>query len=248
MPRSARIVVSNCPHYIIQRGHNRSRIYFENEDYHYYLNDLYEIKQQLDIKLYAYCLMPEHIQLILDPGNHPENLGILMKRVSARHTRRININQRRTGSLWDSRYKSSPIQAENYFLSCCRYLEYTPVQENLAQSPQEYQWSSHAHRTKKHIDKLVDAFPENILSAKALQQVNDFYLNKITQPISKPEMAFIHQARSRGQAIGDNDFITSVEMNIDHPFKRRSPGRPKGKINSTKSLNTLNAAFVTNDQ
>ena len=100
MPRKARVVVPNTPHHIIQRGHNKQVVFVERQDYHYYLQNLREWKEKLGCKLYAYCLMTNHIHLIVDPGEDIDNLALLMKRVTARQTRLVNYLEKRTGSLW----------------------------------------------------------------------------------------------------------------------------------------------------
>ena len=123
MPRCARLVLPNCPHHIIQRGHNRQVVFVGDDDYLYYLDNLQEWKSELECKVYAYCLMTNHVHLVIDPGDAPENLALLMKRVAGRQTCYVNKLEKRSGSLWEGRYKSSPINANEYLLACCRYVE-----------------------------------------------------------------------------------------------------------------------------
>ena len=149
MPRKARIVLANCPHHIIQRGHNRAAVFAEDRDYLYYLENLSEWKSQLGCRVYSYCLMTNHIHLIIDPGDHPANLGLLMKRVTARQTRFVNQLERRSGSLWEGRYKSSPIETDSYLLACCRYIELNPVRAMMVLSAQHYRWSSYRAKIGK---------------------------------------------------------------------------------------------------
>ena len=79
MPRWRRIIVPNCPHHIVQRGHDRKAVFVCDEDYLHYLNTLAETKQELGVAVYAYCLMTNHVHLIVDPLEQPENLSALMK-------------------------------------------------------------------------------------------------------------------------------------------------------------------------
>ncbi len=90
MPRQPRLVILNCPHHIIQRGHNRQVVFVEDGDYLYYLDNLREWKTELGCKIYTYCLMTNHVHLIIDPGERIKNLGLLMKRVAGRQTRYVN--------------------------------------------------------------------------------------------------------------------------------------------------------------
>ena len=90
MPRTARLVIPNHPHHIIHRGHNRQPVFMSDDDYRYYLDNLLEWKTKLQCRLYAYCLMTNHVHLILDPGENEANLAKLMKRVAGRQTRYVN--------------------------------------------------------------------------------------------------------------------------------------------------------------
>ena len=87
MPRTGRIVLANYPHHIVQRGHNRQVVFAEPADFQRYLSDLRELKEALGIKVYAYCLMTNHVHLLLAPGDATSNLGQLMKAVAGRMTR-----------------------------------------------------------------------------------------------------------------------------------------------------------------
>jgi len=99
MPRMARIVVPNTPHHIVQRGHNKQVVFVSEDDYQYYLENLVEWKEQLQCEVYAWCLMTNHIHLIINPGEEVDNLGRLMKRLAGKQTRYVNRVEQRTGSL-----------------------------------------------------------------------------------------------------------------------------------------------------
>jgi len=86
--------------------------------------------------------MTNHVHLIIDPGDNEKNLGLLMKRVAGRQTRYINKLEKRSGSLWEGRYKSSPINANEYLLACCRYIELNPLRAGIVEDPAQYRWSS----------------------------------------------------------------------------------------------------------
>lgn len=122
MPRKARVLVPQCPHHIVQRGHNRKAVFIADEDYQYYLQNLKEWKSELNIKLYAWCLMTNHIHLIVEPLNKAMGLSLLMKQINGRQSVYVNKLEQRSGSLWEGRYKASPIQRDTYLLSCLRYV------------------------------------------------------------------------------------------------------------------------------
>ncbi len=117
MPRKERLILVGYPHHIVQRGHDRNVVFAEQEDYLYYLTNLLECKQALGIDMYAYCLMTNHVHLLLQPNERGRSLSALMKVVAARQTRYRNRLERRTGTLWESRYKSSPVDSNGYLLA-----------------------------------------------------------------------------------------------------------------------------------
>ena len=120
MPRKVRILILNCPHHIVQRRHNRQTVFVEDEDGHYYLENLREWKDELEIKLYGWCLLTNHIQLILETSDDLKSIPALMKRINVRQSAYVNKLEGRSGSLWEGRYKASPIQRDAYLLSCLR--------------------------------------------------------------------------------------------------------------------------------
>ena len=142
MPRIGRVVVPNMPHHVVQRGHNRKAVFVDDADYSYYLDTLRSWTQQLRVKVYAWCLMTNHIHLLLDPGDDIKSIGLLMKRLAGRQTRFVNKQENRTGSLWDGRYKMSIVDSDEYFLQCCRYIEVNPVKAKIVMRSVDYRWSS----------------------------------------------------------------------------------------------------------
>jgi len=90
MPRKARVLLPNCPHHIVQRGHNRQVVFLADEDYQFYLDNLAEWKERLGIKLYAWCLMTNHIHLVLVPGEDAGTVSLLMKRLAGRQAVFVN--------------------------------------------------------------------------------------------------------------------------------------------------------------
>jgi putative transposase len=108
MSRRGRVIAPGYPHHIVQRGHNRQNVFFTEEDRSSYLATLAEFREKLGIQVYAYCLMTNHVHLIVNPGSDAATLSLLMKRLAGRHTRRLNQLKRRTGTSWEGRFKCSP--------------------------------------------------------------------------------------------------------------------------------------------
>ncbi len=96
MPRKARILVPNCPHHIIQRGHNRNAVFVSDDDYQFYLDNLLEWIQKLNINVHAYCLMTNHIHLVLEPSDKADTISLLMRRLAGRQSAYVNKLEKRT--------------------------------------------------------------------------------------------------------------------------------------------------------
>ena len=135
MPRTGRVLLPNHAHHIVQRGHNRQIVFSESHDFLYYLDTLCEWKDAYHVMVFAYCLMTNHVHLVLEPPEDVAVLGCLIKRLAGRQTRYVNRLEGRRGTLWEGRYKSSPIQTESYLLACCRYVELNPVRARMVAYP-----------------------------------------------------------------------------------------------------------------
>lgn len=226
MPRTGRLVIPNHPHHIIHRGHNRQPVFLSDDDYLYYLNNLTEWKTKLRCRLYAYCLMADHVHLILDPGENVGNLALLMKRIAGRQTRYVNKMEKRTGTLWEGRYKSSPVSVEDYLLACCRYVELNPVRAGLVEHPVSYRWSSYSEKTGGY-GNMVDADPVYLAlcdePGKREMKYGEWVLSAI--PEGEPEL--IRAAVRRGQLTGSQKFFDQVAERLGRRVESRKPGRPE---------------------
>ena len=229
MPRKARIVLANCPHHIIQRGHNRAGVFAEDGDYHYYLENLSEWKTRLGCYVYSFCLMTNHIHLIVDPGDNPDNLGLLMKRVAGRQTRLVNRLARRTGSLWEGRYKSSPIETDRYLLACSRYVELNPVRARMVASPNQYCWSSYCAKVGERMLSWLDRDPCYLALGNTDPERQTRYRSWVASDIPETEAPLIRQAVQRGQLTGSSRFISAIEARIGRRVESRGRGRPSKK-------------------
>ncbi len=142
MPRRPRIHIDNLPLHIVQRGHNREACFFCDTDYQAYLHWLGEAVKEESCALHAYCLMTNHIHLLVTP-EHAKSIPSLIIALGRKYVQYINKTYHRTGTLWDSRYKSSLVQEETYLLACQRYIELNPVRASIVKEPALYRWSSY---------------------------------------------------------------------------------------------------------
>ncbi|WP_227538194.1 transposase [Marinobacter vulgaris] len=129
-----------------QRGHNRQPVFVERRDFKYYLENLQEWKQVYGVELYSYCLMTNHIHLVVQASDNVTAIPQLMKRLAGRQTGFVNALESRSGSFWEGRYKISAIDTDAYLLACCRYVELNPVKAGMVEKAEQYEWSSYPAR------------------------------------------------------------------------------------------------------
>ena len=145
MPRLTRITYQNAYYHIITRGNQKQLVFSDRSDYEKYLSILQRYKKQAGFKLYAYCLMPNHVHLILKIVE-PTILSKTMKRINLSYTLYFNFKYKKVGHLWQDRFKSKIINSENYVLDCINYIENNPVRASIAPKATDYIWSSYNSR------------------------------------------------------------------------------------------------------
>ena len=227
MPRSARIVLPHTPHHIVQRGHNRQTVFVSDDDYNYYRENLIDFKREFGCKIYAYCLMTNHVHLIVDPGKNPESLALLMKRLAGRQTRYVNKLEDRSGSLWEGRYKSSVISTKEYLPACCRYIELNPLRAGMVTDPAQYKWSSYGVKVLGERDKVID-FPSFYMSmGETAEQRQKSYKEYVLGTVPDYEIKLIREALQRGQLTGSDRFRKEIETKLGVRISNKKQGRPK---------------------
>jgi putative transposase len=226
MPRLGRLIIANYPHHVIHRGHNRKPVFISDDGYRYYLMNLAEVKKELGCRLYAYCLMTNHVHLIVDPGENLESLAVPIKKVAARQTRYVNRLEKRSGTIWEGRYRSSPICKDTYLLACSRYIEMNPVRANIVAEPGDYLWSSFREKTQGLIE-VIDLDQGYISLGADDETRRKLYHEWVMSSVPEGELQRIHEAAQRGHLTGDERFQQIVAERIGLRLDFRKPGRPK---------------------
>lgn len=227
MPRKARVLVPHCPHHIVQRDHNRQVVFLADEDYQFYLDNLAEWKVRLGIKLYAWCLMTNHIHLVLEPGEDAGTVSLLMKRLAGRQAAFVNKQERRSGALWEGRFKASPVQRDAYLLACCRYVEMNPVRASMVAGPRQYRWSSYRERMGLADRGLLDRDASYLGLANDEAQRRERYQTYVRQGASDQEIELLRSACARNQLTGNQRFVDEIERRIGQRIECRGRGKPK---------------------
>lgn len=174
MPRQARIKSSTGIYHIMMRGINRQNIFHDNDDYGRFLDTLFRFKTKCGYKIYAYCLMKNHIHLLLHVEQEP--LEKTMRRICASYVRWYNTKYQRVGYLFQDRFKSEVVEDESYFLTVFRYIHQNPLKAGYVNKIDEYPWSSwhEYHKTPRIVCKsyVLNIFNDD--NAKAFDSLHKF--------------------------------------------------------------------------
>ena len=140
MPRSARLKSASDIYHVILRGINRQRIFEDDDDYRKFLSVLYKYRDECGFTVHAWCLMPNHVHLLMQEGREP--LGIVFRRIGASYVYWYNLKYKRVGHLFQDRFRSEAVEDDAYFLTVVRYIHLNPVKAGLCDDPADYRYSS----------------------------------------------------------------------------------------------------------
>jgi putative transposase len=141
MARLTRICLPEVPRHIIQRGNNRQACFGSEEDFAAYAHWLGEYSHRFHVAIHAWVFMTNHVHLLVTP-NTEDGVSRLMHTLGRKYVRHFNFTYRRSGTLWEGRFKSCVVEAESYLLTCQRYIELNPVRTGMVDEPGQYKWSS----------------------------------------------------------------------------------------------------------
>lgn len=221
MARYARIIVPDAPHHVTQRGNRREPLFFEDGDQDVYRDLLAEQAAKYRVAVWAYCLMPNHVHLILAPCDKT-GLGRAVGETHRRYTNFINARGRWSGHLFQSRF-SSVVMDEAHLISAVRYVSLNPVRARLVGQAQDWPWSSVRAHLAGEDDQLVSVRP-------VLDRVG-WFADLLSSDPDDAAFQVLRAAEGSGRPLGNADFIAGLERLLGRPIARRAPGRkPKETI------------------
>lgn len=154
MPRRPRLDLPGIPQHIVQRGNDRQPCFFQEVDYVRYLQELRELALRQHCTVHAYALMTNHVHLLLTPTEVGQ-VAALMQTLGRRYVRYVKDRYHRTGTPWEGRYKSCPMDRESYLLCCYRYIELNPVRARMVERPDNYRWSIHGASASTYPPEVI---------------------------------------------------------------------------------------------
>ena len=217
------------PLHIVQRGHNREACFFGDDDYTTYRHWLGEALKATGCQLHAYVQMTNHVHLLLTPPE-PEAVSRLAISLGRRYVQYINKTYRRTGTLWDSRYKSSLVHADAYLLLCQRYIELNPVRAAMVDDPAHYRWSSYRSNGLGQADPLLT--PHALYAGLGQDEAERLaaYRALFRSELDTEAISDIRMALNQGQPLGNARFIDSIERITGQRREIKPRGRPRKPV------------------
>lgn len=220
MPRLARIVCAGVAHHVTQRGNRRCRVFFRDAHRFAYLSWLQEYSAMHSIEVLAYCLMPNHVHLVLVPAT-ADGLQRMMKPLHMRYAQRVNRDRGWHGHLWQGRYFSSALD-ETYLWAAIRYVERNPVRARLVARAEDFPWSSARGHCGLARDPLL-----NMLSPlqRRLAGIGD-WPGWLRERDADESLEVLRTHADRSLPCGATDFIESLEQGAGRSLRCRPRGRP----------------------
>ncbi len=223
MARKPRIVVAGQPLHVIQRGNDRQAVFYADEDYQHYLDDLNTASQQHGCQIHAYVLMTNHVHLLITPTAE-DSASRMMQTLGRRYVRYINTEYRRTGTLWEGRFKSALIDSEQYLLTCSRYIELNPVRANLVATPEQYRWSSFAHNALGRKDNLIQC--HEVYRQLGMNDATrcSAYRPLFDAHIGLTQINQIRRGTETNDLVGSDKFRQEIEMMLNRKLSKCKHG------------------------
>ena len=226
MPRRARLRLAGLPLHIIQRGNNRTACFFGDEDYLLYLRHLEELSCKFRCAIHAYALMTNHVHLLLTPVQ-AESASLLMKHLGQRYVQYVNRTYRRSGTMWEGRFRSSIVEDEGYLLRCHRYIELNPVRAGMVTHPRDYRWSSYRSNGEGRLLPLLTPHENYLALGSTKGERLAAYRALFRGELSSEEVTEIRSATNGGFVLGGDRFKAEVAAMLGRRVDRGRSGRPK---------------------
>ena len=225
MPRKPRFYLPYVPIHIVQRGHSREPVFFEDQDYATYAHWLKKGSEKYRVAIHAFVLMTNHVHLLVTPEKG-RDVSLFMQYVGRRYVPYINYKYGKSGSLWEGRYKASLVQENSYFLMVMRYIELNPVRASMVEMPGHYRWSSFCHNigTKKISFLSSHAIYQGLGACEEARQKAYQFLFKAH--IDEANLKRIRESWQTGTPLGNDWFREKVEHQLQCKVGLARRGRP----------------------
>ena len=228
MPRLPRIDAPGVAQHVIQRGNNRQLCFGDDQDIAAYANWLREYGIKYKIDIHAWVFMTNHVHLLMTAK---EELGILklMQSLGRKYVQYYNYKYKRSGTLWEGRFRSCLVESEQYVLTCYRYIELNPVRAFMVEDPKEYRWSSYGVNAIGRSSSFCTHHPSYLAlgatKSVRLKQYRALFHDRLHPKILND----IREVTQKGLILGTDSFKQQMEELLERRVNHRPRGRPRKK-------------------
>ena len=226
MPGKDRLLLAGHPHHLVRKSRDQQPVFLDEADYTYCIGQIRELSKEYKLAIHAYCLLPNGLHIVATPLEDPANLSTFMKALSCRTSlRRKHLHGR--NSVWEVRYRSSPVEPGQWLLACMCYVERLPVRHGLASSAYHYHRSSYRMRLGKTDQYWLDDPEEYARLGDTIQERAEAYRVYMSNGLDAKEEKMIDTAVKRCKLTGSIRFVKEVYRQYGVIGINRGPGRPR---------------------
>jgi len=226
MARLPRYFVKGIPLHIILRGNNREPIFGNDEDCQFFKEVLLDAAKRHALAIHAYVFMTNHIHLLASPVTE-QSVPKTLQSVGRRYVQYFNFRYKRTGTLWEGRYRATVVEAEHYLFECMRYIELNPVRAGMVGHPRDYAWSSYRANAEGKVDHLVNSHGLYRSLARDETERCIAYRELVKAPMDAELLTEIRECTHKGWALGSGRFQAKIERLAERRAIPLPKGRPK---------------------
>ena len=226
MPRTPRLSLPGVPLHVVQRGNNRQAVFFHRSDYSLYLDKLFRSAKLYDVSVHAFVCMTNHVHMLVTPAEK-HGVSQMMQRLGSLYTVSINELYHRTGSLWESRFRSSLVDSDRYCLACYRYIELNPVRAGIVQHPSDYYWSSYRCNALGDNTYPIESHAEWLALGNTRTLCQSRYVELVNEQLGPELLEHVRYGICKGLPTGSTRFNKEIERALDIRLSSGRRGRPK---------------------
>lgn len=235
MSRLPRPDLAGISQHVVQRGNNRMPCFFDDADRQDYLRILLLSAKRHGCAIHAYVLMSNHVHLLTTP-TQAGAIASMMQTLGRLYVAAFNARHRRTGTLWEGRYKSCLVDSDTYVLRCHRYIELNPVRAHMTDDPATHPWSSYQANGLGRHDPLLTPHEIYLALGDSPAQRQAAYRSIVAEAISDDELAEIRAYVRQQRALGSDRFQARIEAELGRCARVRQACRPRSKHHQEKAL------------
>lgn len=229
MPRPPRLSPIGIPQHIIQRGNNRQICFSTDDDMAAYANWLYKYAKEYEVHIHAWVFMTNHVHLLVTPWRE-NSVSKMMQSLGRIYVRYYNKTYRRSGTLWEGRFKSGLVESTGYLLTCYQYIELNPVRAAMVDDPSQYMWSSYHSNGLGIRAKLITPHETYLglgkTESERLENYRELFRNHLCTDVLKD----IRNSVNKGLIFGSDRFKDEVAANLKRRVRPGKPGRKPNEL------------------